>query len=138
MVTTEKEQWSKLPETAKKALAEAGNIIPKMAVLDPSVTTNFGSISYNALHDARAALRTPKKKAKEWFEAEAAKGTSASASETALETWTSADGKAITAKFRGLSEGKVSLELATGATVPVPLDRLAEASRKRAQELAAK
>jgi hypothetical protein len=129
--------YDKLPQSTKQALVEAGNTIPKMAVMDPAMEKSFASINYDALHDARSALRDPKKKAKEYFlAAESAAGSSSAASQKPLEDWVSSDGKAISARFVSLSEGKVSLQLATGATVPVPLDRLAAASQKRAQELA--
>ena len=52
------------------------------------------------------------------------------------EDWTNSDGKTITAKFRGLAEGKVTLELKNGKEVDYPLAKLSAESQKRARELA--
>lgn len=55
-------------------------------------------------------------------------------------TWTDASGRTITADFRGLSEGQVSLEVETarGKQVSrVPLEKLSADSQKKARDLAA-
>ncbi len=54
----------------------------------------------------------------------------------ALESWESADGKKIEAKFLSLKDDKVSLENADGKVFSFPLVRLSEASQARARELA--
>ena len=53
------------------------------------------------------------------------------------EKWTNQQGKAIEATFVALKDDRLTLRLATGKESTVALSSLAEASRKRAQELAA-
>ena len=47
------------------------------------------------------------------------------------EDWTNAKGQKITAKFKGLKEGKVSFELEGGKKVSYPLEQLSGKSRER-------
>ncbi|MDB4286659.1 hypothetical protein OAF06_01970 [Akkermansiaceae bacterium] len=54
------------------------------------------------------------------------------------EEWTNSKGKAITARFRGLAKGKVTLELnKTGKRVAYPLDQLSKESQEKAKKLGA-
>lgn len=53
-----------------------------------------------------------------------------------LRAWTDNQGRTINAAFRGLSQGKVYLELASKQVTPVPLDKLSAESQKLAGELA--
>lgn len=53
------------------------------------------------------------------------------------EEWKNAKGKAIIARFRGLSEDKVNLELKGGKRVSYPLNQLSETSQKKARKLEA-
>jgi hypothetical protein len=67
-------------------------------------------------------------------------GTSATpqsaASETpAFEVWTGSNGKTLKARFIGLQEQTVMLEFEDGKTQAVPLERLANESRERAEAL---
>lgn len=58
--------------------------------------------------------------------------------EPAWEEWTNAKGKTLTARFRGLTKGKIILELQkTGKRVPYPLEQLSKESQKKAKKLAA-
>ena len=58
--------------------------------------------------------------------------------EPAWEEWKNSEGKAITARFRGLSKGKVTVELKkTGKRVAYPLDQLSKESQEKAKKLAA-
>lgn len=62
----------------------------------------------------------------------------AAKAETQLRTWSSDTGKfTIEARFGGLEDGKVKLLKADGSTVSVPLEKLSEADRKLATQLAA-
>lgn len=137
-VDSSKGDFNKLPDPAKQALgsSEAGNFIPKMAVLDPEVKDSFGVIPYEALKEGRSAFRDVKKKVRDFFE-NAGKSASATAKSTSMEPWTSADGRAIQAKFLKLEGSTVSLLLSNGQTFNCPMDKLSEGSRKRAEELAA-
>lgn len=130
--------YGKLPDAAKSALnsTEAGNYIPKMAVLDPKMEVSFGAIRYEALKEGRSAFRDVKKKAKEFFDAaaKAPAGGTAAKSETATEAWTNSTGQTIQAKFVKLEGSSVSLLLPSGQTVQVPLAKLSAASQQRAQE----
>ncbi len=53
----------------------------------------------------------------------------------ALEAWTGSNGKTLQARFVSLAGDKVTLEMEDGKTYTMPLERLAEASRKRAKAL---
>lgn len=54
------------------------------------------------------------------------------------EEWSNSKGVTITARFRGLSKGKVSLELKkSGKKVAYPLDQLSEESQAKAKKLGA-
>ncbi|MGJ8725859.1 MAG: c-type cytochrome domain-containing protein [Roseibacillus sp.] len=57
--------------------------------------------------------------------------------EPAWEGWTNADGKTISAKFRGLDKDKVNLELKGGKRVAYPLKQLSEESQEKARRLEA-
>lgn len=136
-VDSSKGDYSKLPAPAKEALSssEAGNYIPKMAVLDPEVKESFGAIRYEALKEGRTAFRDVKKKVKEFFE-NAGKTASAAGKPASAESWTSADGRTIQAKFVKKEGSTVSLLLENGQMFNCPIEKLSEGSRKRAEELA--
>lgn len=55
--------------------------------------------------------------------------------EPAWEEWTNAEGKSITAKFRGITADKVTLELKTGKQVTYPLAQLSKESQEKARNL---
>lgn len=55
--------------------------------------------------------------------------------EPAWESWTNKEGKEIIARFQGLKEGKVSLEIKGGKTVSYPLEGLSEESQKKVKAL---
>ena len=63
-------------------------------------------------------------------------GPAPKALEPEWEEWTNAKGITITARFRGLSKGKVSLELKkTGKKVAYPLEQLSKESQEKAKKL---
>lgn len=136
-VDSSKGDYNKLPAPAKQALSssEAGNYIPKMAVLDPEVKESFGAIRYEALKEGRTAFRDVKKKVKEFFE-NAGKTASAAGKPASAEAWTSADGRTLQAKFVKKEGSTVSLLLENGQMFNCPIEKLSEGSRKRAEELA--
>ena len=57
------------------------------------------------------------------------------ATDSEWENWTNTDGKTISAKFQGLEQDKVKLELKNGKTVAYPLNQLSAESQKNARRV---
>ena len=131
-LSTKKDSQSDFPKAVQGLISspEAGKFIPKLALTDSAASEPIGVISYKALKaDARDALRDVFKAAEP--EEEAVSKVSFSP-----ESWTSADGRELTATFRSLSGDQVTLILEKGTSTSLPLSRLSAKSQERAKECA--
>lgn len=142
-------EFSSLPEGAKSARQNAGNIIPMVLVTTADGGTAIEGISYDRLkEDMRDAERDLKKKL-ETVDVLGSGSTEPDATTAELEAdaptapamlsearaWTNAGGKEITAAVKSVAGGNVVFVM-DGREISYPLSNLSAASRAEIERLA--
>ncbi|MDP0491159.1 MAG: hypothetical protein Q7Q71_08950 [Verrucomicrobiota bacterium JB023] len=129
-----------LPGEVRDALREVGGITPKVILMNPGLTANYGGFSHQEMtgknwsiifREARGAISQAKREGSFLDSASLVK-----VEDSQIEKWTSAAGSVIEAKLVAVDGEVFVFETSAGKTIRAAADKLSEESVQRARSLA--
>lgn len=129
-----------LPDEARNLVKGKIGVTPKVFVMNPGLTENYGAFNHeelkgknwsNIFKEAKGAVRSAQTKGTFVQAAQVVK-----IADSKVEKWQSAAGSALEAKLVAVEDdATVVFEMASGKIIRTTIDKLSEDSKKRVQEL---